>query len=301
MIKRFCALGWVFTGVTLATMAAQHRVSADQIHHLSEKRELAFGIAMQTFLPVGMIGLMFAAILSAQMATLSAHMVNSSALASRNIFKDVIRPAATDHQVLWFGRMCGLLLVSIGVLLAFRLDKVATALTMLLSFHSIMGVVVWAGVLWRRSNAKGAWACFLVMFLVWAVLGPIGMIVNHPAADGSQWLPHWIGLYGSEKQLYRLMVWALPAGIAALVVVSLMTPSLPKKQIDDFFMLLRTPVGQEQKLVDAGVPMVYSGNHTANYLETHYPNWVHWGGAALAGVICMGVLGLLFLLAAIGR
>jgi Na+/proline symporter len=300
MIKRFCALGWVFTGVILAALAAEHRVSPEQIHRLGTNRELAFGLAMQHFLPVGLLGLMFAAIFSAQMATLSAEMVNSSALASRNIFKEVIRPAATDREVLWFGRISGIVLVAIGVLLAFRLGKVATALTMLLGFQSIMGVVVWAGVLWRRSNVAGAWACFLVMFLVWALLGPVGMIFNGGSAGHQHW-PHWIGQYGSEKELYRLMVWALPAGVGTLIVASLLTPPPPKKQVDDFFMLLRTPVGQEQKLIDAGVPVVYSGVHQANELETKYPRLVHWGGAALAGLICLGVLGLLFLLAAIGR
>ena len=260
MIKRFCAIGWVFTGITLAALAAQHRVPPDQIHRLGANRELAFGLAMQHFLPTGLLGLMFAAIFSAQMATLSAQMVNSSALASRNLYKDMVRPDATDRQVLWFGRVCGLVLVLIGVLLAFRLDKVATALTMLLGFRSIMGVVVWGGVLWRRSNSAGAWACFIVMFIVWALLGPVGMIFNQLPAF-HRVLPHWIGLYGSEKELYRLMVWALPVGVATLIAISLLTPPPPPKRVLYYFMLLRTPVGQEQKLVDAGVPVVYAGSH----------------------------------------
>src|SRR5262249_32537997 len=157
----------------------------------------------------------------------------------------VINPDASDRQVLIFGRVTGLFLVVIGVVLAFALNRVATALTMLLSFSSIMGVIVWGGVLWRRANAAGAWAAFAVMLLIWATLGPIGMLIR-----GEHW-PTWVGQFGSEKVLDSLMFRCLPAGVVALIVGSLLTSPPPRKQVDDFFLLLKTPVGQEQKLLDA--------------------------------------------------
>jgi SSS family solute:Na+ symporter len=250
---------------------------------------------MQALLPVGVIGLMFAAIFASQMATLSAQMVNSSALASRNIYKAIFRPQASDGEVLIFGRISGIVLVTLGVLLAFQLERVATALTMLLGFQSIMGVIVWAGVLWRRANPLGAWSSFIVMLILWLLLGPVGMIVNRTHA-----LPHWIGIYGSEKYISQLMIWALPGGVLALIVGSFISPPPPRKQVDDFFLLLKTPVGQEQKLIDAGVPIIYIGNTEANALETTHPRLVHWGGFALAALICAGILGLLKLLSVIG-
>ncbi len=320
MIKRFCALGWVFTGVALAALATAGKLPASQVQALSQKRELAFGMGMQRLLPVGLIGLMFAAIFAAQMATLSAQMVNSSALASRNIYKGVFRPEASDKEVLWFGRISGIVLVVLGVLLAFALKRVATALTMLLGFQSIMGVIVWGGVLWRRANPIGAWASFLVMLTIWTLLGPVGMLL-HPdtsrqhattlpstmmthAESGTEppppWLPTRIGQYGDEKFISQLMVWSLPGGIVALILGSLLTRPQPKKQLDDFFLLLKTPVGQEQKLIDANVPVIYMGNTEPNAWETNHPRLVHWGGFALAALVCIGILGLLLLLARIG-
>jgi hypothetical protein len=65
-------------------------------------------------------------------------------------------------------------------------------------------------------------------------------------------------------------------------------------------MLLKTPVGQEQKLLDAGVPIIYSGSTQANALETNHPRLVHWGGFALAVVGCVFVLVLLKFLATVG-
>ena len=46
----------------------------------------------------------------------------------------------------------------------------------------------------------------------------------------------------------------------------------------------------EQKLIDAGVPIVYAGNTTGNALELQYPRLVHWGGFALAVLMCQLLL-----------
>ena len=293
VIKRFCAMGWVFTGVVLAALVAQGHVSHDQAVALGQRREYAFGTAMRYLFPHGVLGLMFAAIFSAQMATLSSHMVNGSALASRNLYHAFLRPTASDREVLAVGRIIGLFLVVIGVLLAKSLADVANALTMLIEFSAIMGVIMWAGVFWRRANSAGAWAGVIVQFFVWAVLGQIGMLIrNHSSLHWP-----WLGVYGREQFVYELMSWCLPSGIGTMIFVSLLTRAQPRKQVDDFFMLLKTPVGQEQKLIDAGVKIVYVGNTTPNRLEERYPNIVHWGGFALAAIVCIAILGILKLLA----
>jgi Na+/proline symporter len=294
MIKRVCAIGWTFTGVILAAMAAKQMLSAEQVASLSQ-RERAFGIAIAQFFPHGLLGLMFAAIFSAQMATLSAQMVNSSALAAKNLFKGVIRPDATDRQVLIVGRLCGIVLVAIGVGLSLRLAKVADALTMLLQFAAIMGVVVWGGVLWRRANSAGAWAAVIVLFVIWALLGQPGKLLRD--ATGG---PAWLGRYGPAEFMFELTVSYLPAGVVTFVLVSLLTKPPPVKQVENLRMLLRTPVGQEQKLIDAGVPIVYAGSTEPNALEIKHPKMVHWGGALLAAIVSAAILGLLLLLARIG-
>jgi Na+/proline symporter len=296
MIKRLCAIGWVFTGVLLAAMVVQRKIADDEISRLAQNRELAFGSAMRALLPMGLVGLMFAAIFASQMAALSARMVNASALASRNLYRDFLRPAASDREVLWIGRVSGLFLVAIGVYLARDLRSVADALTMLLQFSAIMGVVVWAGILWRRTNVPGAWAAIVVTFIPWFLLGPPGTLMRKhwPA------LPHWIGMYGTRETVAQLMASYLPAGVVALVVVTLLTQRQPPRQADHLAMLLRTPVGDEQKLIDAGVPIIYAGSTVPNALEIRHPKLVHWGGFLLAVLLCVLILGLLKLLATIG-
>ena len=294
MIKRVCAIGWAFTGVILAAMAAKQMLPPAQIESLA-RRELAFGTAVRIFFPHGILGLVFASIFSAQMATLSAQMVNSSALASRNLYLALLRPQATDREVLIFGRICGIFLVAIGVMLSLLLAKVADALTMLLQFSAIMGVVVWGGVLWRRANSEGAWAGVTVLFGMWVLFGPVGGLVK--LATGG---PAWLGRFGPAEYMFQLTIIYLPAGIVTFILVSLLTKPPPTKQVDDFRMLLRTPVGEEQKLIDAGVQIIYAGSTKPNRWEIEHPHLVHWGGALLAAVVCAVILGGLLVLARIG-
>src|SRR5687767_905347 len=200
MIKRVCAIGWVFTGIIVAAMAAQGDLLPAEVTRLQGKRELAFGTAMRALLPVGFIGLMFAALLASQMAALSSRMVNSSALASRNLYLAFVRPQANDREVLAVGRVSGLFLVALGVLLALSLENVANALTMLLQFSTIMGVIMWAGGFWRRANEPGAWAAVITLTIPWALLGPVGALtvkyVHLYWPAGLDYLPAWLGKYG---------------------------------------------------------------------------------------------------------
>src|SRR5215218_6404297 len=52
MIKRVCAIGWAFTGVILAAMAAKQMLPPQQVQDLA-RRELAFGTAVRVFFPHG--------------------------------------------------------------------------------------------------------------------------------------------------------------------------------------------------------------------------------------------------------
>src|ERR1043166_9013590 len=100
----------------------------------------------------------------------------------------------------------------------------------------------------------------------------------------------WLGRYGAAEYVFELSLCYLPLGVLTLIVVSFFSKRQPEKQLDDFYMLFKTPVGQEQKLIDAGVPIIYMGSTTPNKWETEHPQLVHWGGFAVASLVCVFVL-----------
>lgn len=352
-IKRFCAMGWALTGVIVLAMVASGGLGAPLA-----KREHAFGVAIRELLPPGMTGLMFAAILAAQMSTLSAFMVAGSALLSRNIYRGYLAPHATDGETLRMGRYAGLVVVALGVGFALIVKGVTDALPWFWALNSLLGVSMWFAVLWRRTSATGSWLSFGVMTLIWLALGPV-------AAKLAPIFPEvpWLGEFGDKKQLHLLLLSYLPAGVAALVVGSLfswprqgsraawgalflttglglllgpmgwhlhveaepwasvfrqvpsaalyaamasvvaaMVGSLCRRPIDEakldqFYRLLRTPVGREAELEAAKVDVVYTGEATGHPWELRHPRLVNVGGFLVGLLFSSAILAILWMLA----
>jgi Na+/proline symporter len=344
-VKRFCAMGWAFTGVIVMAM-----VAAGTLGPLA-KREEAFGVAIRVLLPAGFTGLMFAAILAAQMSSLSAFMVAASALLSRNVYKEKFNPNATDRQLLGLARWVGLIVVVLGVGFSFMVSGVAEALTIFWAIATFTGVFMWFGVLWRRTNSTGAWISFWVMALIWLALGPLAAKVKPLIHDA----PAWFGMYGDKKMLQSLALSFLPAGVVALIVGSLASdrehsrtpayawtgslvvvwiaalpslhqsmassialhscaaigvialliglafPHVPdKKRLDQFYLLLKTPVGREEELKKAGVDVVYAGHSEGHPWELKHPRMVNLGGFLIALAFSFVVLLILFVLSRAG-
>lgn len=201
-VKRFCAIGWALTGVVVAAMIAKGMLPPIA-------REDAFGTAIRVLLPagVGLVGLMFAAILAAQMSTLSAFMVAASALISRNVYKKHINPAADEQHMLSVARFGGFVIVVLGVIFAFFVKGVADALMWFWTLSTFTGVFMWAGVLWRRANAAGAWASFFVMLAIWLVVGEPGAAIALRSPVWTDARATEIAAYnGSQKRYSRVML-----------------------------------------------------------------------------------------------
>ncbi len=288
-IKRLCALGWAVTGVIVLAMVAQGTLP--ELAH----REDAFGTAIRVLLPSGFTGLMLAAILAAQMSTLSAFMVAGSALLSRNVYRGWLNPAASDESVVKVARYAGLLVVLAGVAFAFIVPGVADALTYFWAITTFTGVSIWFGTLWRKTTAAGAWASFFVMVVIWIALGPLGGPLKHLLPQFG-----WLGIYGDKAQLPWLLLSYLPAGLLALVVGSLLGRPVSEKRLDDFYLLIKTPVGEEGRLKEAGVDVIYAGQSEGHPWELKHPRLVNWLGFGFAFLVSLAFLGLLWLVAGWG-
>lgn len=283
-IKRLCAIGWAFAGVIMVGLVAKGVVSGSD---LEATREAAFGTAIRCLLPAGFTGLMFAAILAAQMSTLSAFMVAASALVSRNIYMKQINPAADEKQMLKVARVAGLVIVALGVIFAYKIQGVADALGWFWSLSALTGLFMWFGVLWRKTNATGAWASFIVMMVIWAIVGQPGAALK-PLLPGVSFL----GIYGDKTLLHYLLLCYLPAGIIALVIGSYLGKPHPKEDLDKFYALLNTPVGREKELVEQGVEVIYAGASKGHPWEMNHSKRVD----VIGFIIALIISGLFFVL-----
>jgi SSS family solute:Na+ symporter len=128
---------------------------------------------IKTQLPVGVIGLVIAALMAAAMSSLDSDL-NSMATVIVDDFYGRLRPASTDRQRLWIGRLAVGILGLLAIVFSQLWIGIGTAMEFGVQLFSIatagmLGLFM-LGALTKRANARGALigivAC--VLFTAWA-------------------------------------------------------------------------------------------------------------------------------------
>ncbi|HMF93125.1 MAG TPA: sodium:solute symporter family protein [Vicinamibacterales bacterium] len=217
-VKRVCTVGWMLVGLIVGAMIAQGRGNAVAL----DDPENAFGFACRQLLFPGALGLLIASILATNMSACSAFMVDSGALFTEGLYRRRLVPHRPDRHYLWVGRVSGLAITAIGVLYAvFLIQSVLYTFLLTETLATFVGISVLGGIVWRRANRWGALASLLVAlttnFALYSIKG--------------QRLDYWDA---------NVFLAALLAGIAALVIVSILTSPEPSEAIASFFGRLET-------------------------------------------------------------
>jgi hypothetical protein len=124
-----------------------------------------------------------------------------------------------------------------------------------------------------------------VTALLWAVLVPLKLGFS--------------GFMSADK-VTLMMNNCLGAGIFALLVGIVSQYRADQKRLDQFYLLIKTPVGREEELKKAGVDMVYAGHSEGHPWELKHPRLVSIGGFLVALAFSLFILGLLWAISRIG-
>ena len=245
VVKRLCAIGWALTGVIVAAMTVKMGIS------LNDPEE-AFGYACLHCLGPGLLGLMAASIVAANMSACSNFMVNTGALFAKNIYCACLRPAADDREILRVGRISGLLLTLLGVWFALGMGNVLSAFMFTETTAALMGIMFMGGLLWKRANRYGAAASIIVAFAVYYALNFL-MTCRLPAGPAKDlwpavqhahacWRDGTLGQFLGGGKLLLVANWkggpfgcTMLAGFFTLIVVSLLTKPESPERIASFF------------------------------------------------------------------
>jgi len=217
LVKRVCTVGWMLVGLIVAAIVAQSGGRS-----VLDDPESAFGFACRQLLFPGALGLLVASILAASMSACSAYMVHVGALFTEGLYRPHLVPNRRDRHYLWVGRISGVALTMLGVLYAmFLIQSVLYTFLLTETLATFVGISVLGGIVWPRANRWGALASLLsalaVNFLLYYLAG--------------QRLDRWDP---------NVFLTALCVGIAALVVVSLLTEPEPAGRIESLFSRLHT-------------------------------------------------------------
>ena len=247
-VKRFCTIGWAFTGLLVAALVLQRD---DPL----QEPEQAFGYACLHLLGPGLTGLMVSCVLAANMSACSNFMVNTGAIFTSNFYQPFLRPATTDRELLWAGRISGLVLTLAGVGVALLVKTVLDAFLFSETASALVGLMFMGGFLWRRANRWGAAGSLIAAFGAYFAGNHLvacagGAKTTTLAAAGRQLLAAWqegrLGHFLSSSSAGFIPHWnagvfglAILAAAVAFVAVSLLTPPEDPQRIAAFFQRMK--------------------------------------------------------------
>jgi Na+/proline symporter len=224
ILKRLMTVPWALTGL-MAIAMYQYTKTFDADH--------TYGKMAADLLPAGFVGLMMACVMASVMDNCAVNMLSFSGIYTNSIHQRLIDPGASEAKLLQVNRVTSVIFALVSIGISFLFDDVPTAMRFLWQTVPLMGIAWFMAILWKRANRWGAIASFVGAL---AASATANYVLNWRGDAG---LPYTILLY-------------LGCGIGAGILFSLITPAEDHKRTEQFFMLLKTPIGQEQVLRDAG-------------------------------------------------
>ena len=157
--KRFMMIGWALTGlIGIGLYAGQ----------LSDPT-MIWGHMTRDLLGVGLIGLMVASIMAANMSTIDSQSLMWSAAFTKNILLP-IKPDISEKVQVVVGRAVILVVLLANIYFATKVNDIFVMFRYVLSVGTIIGPSLWLVYFWRRLNTKAVVIQMLLSILVTVLL-----------------------------------------------------------------------------------------------------------------------------------
>ncbi|BET66854.1 hypothetical protein ASA1KI_17720 [Opitutales bacterium ASA1] len=155
--KRIMTILWAFAGLIALALFAGPAALSDP--------DLAWGTMSLQLLGPGLLGLMLAGVLAANMSTIAAQTMCVSALYVRNLH-GLLRPGFSDLAGVRAARWAITAVLLIGIVAATTMDNVFSAVQLMLTINVPFGTAVMLMFFWRRLTAGGVWIAVVLSAVV---------------------------------------------------------------------------------------------------------------------------------------
>jgi Na+/proline symporter len=133
-----------------------------------------------------------------------------------------------------------------GIVFAYYVPNVKTALEIWFKVAPPLGIAFWLGLLWRRTTPLGAWGATLAGFGAWWLTTLPAFVSAVAALPLAKQLDVVVAASGNPPvidQPWVILFYTLAALVTG-ILVSLATPQVPGDRLKRFYDLTRTPVGE---------------------------------------------------------
>ncbi|MBW3540171.1 MAG: hypothetical protein KY476_07870 [Planctomycetes bacterium] len=256
-----------------------------------------FGRAAYDILPnilPGLLGLLLASLLAAMMSSGDAQMVVSSGLFTDNIYRRFLARNRSQRHYLWVGRIAGLVIVAIALVLQSTFGDVIGAIQIVLATPAAIGISLWFGIVWRGWTPLAVWASTFVALSAWALVGFFPHLLRNSLGEPFDFLFVPSGpKAGKMYEAWQSLIY-LGSGVITGFLVSLVTPRTRKEKLDHFFRLLHTPVRSGEKVerpctLPDDAPPAEEKLFNVEDIEVSKPTWVGVTGFVGAWIL-VGVI-----------
>ncbi len=204
--------------------------------------ETSWGVVMGEVLPIGVLGLLIASFFAAAMSSADTFATTSSAMVADYLYRRMISPRKELKHYLLVGRFWAVITIMLAALSTQYIDSIKEYVKLVMTLLSFLGIPIYFGVFWRRSNRTGMW------------LSLTGGIATYIAVVVVVMNREQVGFFDAIKPAFVPAVF-LSTGVSLLgmitgCLVGKADNILKKKR---FYVIINTPVGEEQRLVDAGI------------------------------------------------
>lgn len=179
--------------------------------------ENVFIVLSRMILPSFLCGVVVSGILAASMSSSSSYLLIAGSSVAENIFRGVLKRDATDRQVMIVARVTLIAVFFLGIWIAWDENSVIFNVVSYAwaGLGASFGPLVLTSLYWRRTTKQGAIAGMLT--------GAVAVVVWH----------NLVKPLGGVFGIYELLP-AFLLGLAAILVVSLLTPAPPAEVLDEF-------------------------------------------------------------------
>lgn len=156
----------------------------------------AYILSCQSVLPIGMVGLMIAAMFSATASMVSSQLNVFAGALTQDIYRNLIRPQSSERHLLMAGRvftaLLGLVLIGVALLIPYLggAEKVVVTITSLM-VGPLLAPTIW-GLFSKRTSLRAIWVTVAVSFAAGIVfklgLGNGGFLVGALPQAWSAWV-----------------------------------------------------------------------------------------------------------------
>ena len=204
-LKIFPVFLFVLPGVICVALVQKNLFNGDAPQTAAD----TYTFMLTHLLPVGLKGLVAAALLAAAMQTCSAALNSTATLVAYDLFKRY-RPELGDHQLVWIGKIttvAGMVLAIIASPLFGHYTTIFEGINKLISYVSPPVTAVFLlGIFWKRASGKSAF----ITLIVGVILGLITFYLD------------WNNIYRSDFML--MAFWLFLACLATMVLTTFMFP-----------------------------------------------------------------------------